>query len=61
MSKFDKILHVVGLAAGGLVAVAATGGVALPAWLIAVAGVVAPLASGSAAALWRKTDATPPK
>ena len=50
MTTFDKVLHIVGLTAGGLVAVAATGGVALPGWLIAVAGIIAPIASGTAAA-----------
>ena len=54
MSTFDKVLHVVGLAAGGIAAVAATGGIALPGWLIAVAAVIAPIASGSAST-WRKT------
>ena len=58
MSTFDKILHTVGLLAGGIVAVGASGGVALPAWLMVVAGIVAPVASGAAAApaFMKKTD-----
>lgn len=60
MTTFDKVLHLVGLAAGGIVAIGATGGAAIPAWLMVVAGVLAPIASGVAAKpafLTKKPDA----
>lgn len=54
MNKLDKGLHFIGLIAGGLVAVAASGGLALPAWLVAVSGVVAYAAGATAAPLMKK-------
>jgi len=40
MTNFDRILHLVGAAASGVVVLGASGGVAIPAWLMITAAAV---------------------
>jgi len=40
MTNLDRILHLVGAAAGGVLVVGATGGAAIPVWLMVTAAVV---------------------
>ena len=61
MTNFDRILHLIGLAATGVVVTGASGGVAIPGWLMIAASVTAFVTGASSNPVVKRTSFFTPK
>lgn len=61
MSNFDRIMHLLGTAAAGIVVVGGSGGVAVPGWLLITAGVVAFATGATSGPMMKRPSIFTPK